>query len=722
MGSTTLSQGLYTNGFYMLDFSNFTDGTHELSFAISDRAGNIVQLTHSFILDRNAPSITQFQITNNAVNEWYYEQEIDVLWSAYDDLDSNLSATFLLNNQPIGSSVHTSPETIQLPIGTHTLGIMVMDDSGNKEFMSMEVSIDFQIPNCVFTNSLDNRWSSDHDVTISPSCFQSPSNVSTSYSLNGGQSQPLDGAKTVPLEHGINTIEILAESGSSLSSQFTFQFLSDQSVPTLWVELESEDTSDYYADGKIRLNFSAPSDGASPLSYHIYLNDQLETEAYGFEEEFNRSYEFLNLEQGSHEIRVQVADESGQIVTEIFDEIFVNLDLSPMNLYCKFGDNTTAFEIDSTESLVVIGSMELANSRVNCEADDGLSMVNLPSGIGTIVSVNVNEKAEMVNLVQEDTNHFTFRMSTLNGNDFIGWIDLSIVSIDRWGNIGNHSFNFFVKHSVQGINSYSPLNVDVYRLEIAHEFLIIGLHESQTPVATLYARLHGEENWNVSINDYEFRPAQGEPGKYLLSFKVPGEILIGHTASDPLVYEVYISANDDMVPAFGEEFVMEVDGCKTLGLRLDISSNGMVSCQPVNYVGPTLENHTFQLNYGSTHVEVLMTLPPAEIDDSRSAQESCEVFKKVGEFQIEIIDYTILVSSLEADGSFTIRCEDVHGLNESFTVPIQILPEEQVQDISSNQEISTLLAMAMGAGAMLWIILFVVGVFVYRNRTNGGEE
>lgn len=722
--STTLSQGLYTNGFYVLDFSNFTDGTHELTFAINDRAGNIVQLTHSFILDRKSPTIAQFQITNTAVNGWYYEQEIDVLWSAYDELDTNLDATMFLNNQPIGSSFELSPKTLQLPIGIHTLGIMVVDDSGNNDFLSMEVSIDFQIPTCVFTNSLDNRWSSDHEVTISPSCVQSPSNVSTTYSLNGGQSQPLDGVKTVQLLHGTNNIEILTESGSSMSSQYSYRFLSDQYAPTLWAELESQDASDYYADGRMRLDFSAPFDGASPLSYHIYLNDQLESEAYGFEEELNQSYVFTNLEQGYNEIRIQVSDESGQSVTRVFDEVLVNFDVSPMNLNCKFGDNTNTFAIDSAESLVVISSIELVNPRVDCAVYDGLSTVDLPSGFGTIVSVHVNEMPEIVNLVQEEPNHFTFRMSPLNGNDFIGWIDLSIVTIDRWGNLGNHSFNLFVKHSVQTINSYNSLNVEIDRLdpqEIVHEFLIIGLHASQTPVVTLYARLPGEENWNISINDYEFRPAQGELGKYVLSFKEPDEILIGHTASDPLVYEVYISAMDEMVPEFNEVFQLSLDGCKSPGLRLDISPNGMVSCQAVEYVGPTLPTHTLELNYSNTQSMSRM-IEPGVVDDSRSAQESCKVFNQIGQFQIEIVDGNVSVSSAESNGSFTILCEDVHGLNESYTIPIQLLPEEKRQDQSNNKEIRRFFDMAIGAGVMLIIGLLIVGVSKYHNSKIEEEE
>ena len=724
IGPTTLGQGLYTNGQYTLNLSNFTDGTHELLFTIYDQAGNTVQLTHSFIMDRESPDITQFQITNSTANGWFYERDIEVLWGAYDELDSTLDATIYLNEQPIVAAFSTSPKSIQLPVGNHTLTLRVVDDSGNVAYMSMGVSVDFHVPNCEFTNSLDNLWSSDDAVTISSSCVQSPSNVSMTYSLNGGPHTPLNGVKTFGLVHGTNNLKILAESGSALSTEYTFEFLSDQYDPTVWAELESADTSDAYADGRIRLNFSAPFDGASPLSYHIYLNDQLESEAYGFGGGFNQSYEFVDLQQGSYEIRIEVSDETGRAVTKIFDEVYVNLDVSPLNLSCKFGDNSTVFAIDSSQPQVVIGSMELANSRVNCEVSDGFSMVNLPNGIGTIVSVNVNENPELVNLVQEDPTHFTFRMSPLTGNDYIGWINLDIVTVDRWGNLGNHSFDFFVKHSVQNINSYTALNVEMNSLhpqQVQHEFLIIGLHETENPVVSVAARVFGRLDWNISLSDYDFEPVQGEPGKHLLSFSVPGDILIGHTASEPLVYEVYIHAMDDVAGNFSGVFELTIDGCKENGLLLDIPLSGLISCQPVRYVGPTLATEPIELAHGNTQTLRRLTLPEL-VNDLRPAEESCHVFEKIGEFNIEIIEDSVSIYEIGTDGSFTIQCIDLHGLSESYTVPIQLIQEERRETQSSNQDLRRLLDMAIGAGSTLIVGLLIAGIVLYTNSKSMEEE
>jgi hypothetical protein len=113
---------------------------------------------------------------------------------------------------------------------------------------------------------------------------------------------------------------------------------------------------------------------------------------------------------------------------------------------------------------------------------------------------------------------------------------------------------------------------------------------------------------------------------------------------------------------------------------------------------------------------------PELVNDLRPAEESCNVFEKIGEFNIEIIEDSVSIYEIGTDGSFTIQCIDLHGLSESYTVPIQIIPEERIETQSSNQDLRRLLDMAIGAGSTLIVGLLIAGIVLYTNSKSMEEE
>jgi hypothetical protein len=141
----------------------------------------------------------------------------------------------------------------------------------------------------------------------------------------------------------------------------------------------------------------------------------------------------------------------------------------------------------------------------------------------------------------------------------------------------------------------------------------------------------------------------------------------------------------------------------------------------VRYVGPTLATAPIELAHGNTQTLRRLTLPEL-VNDLRPAEESCNVFEKIGEFNIEIIEDSVSIYEIGTDGSFTIQCIDLHGLSESYTVPIQIIPEERIETQSSNQDLRRLLDMAIGAGSTLIVGLLIAGIVLYTNSKSMEEE
>jgi hypothetical protein len=669
---TVAQNGTYENGRYVFDLHNFTDGPHQFTFHITDHAGNTRALSKTITLDRQRPSIEQFSVLNSQNQGWISESILSIAWSASDNLASNLNATILLNGAQLTTESSLSPLQILVPNGIHNLTLRVADEAGNVEFTSLVVNVDNSVPECSFEPSIGTEWTTSKSVSIAPMCQPQVSLVNVTAKLNGGPKMLMAESSVFNLVHGRNTVEIQARSEAGLEERTLLSFNSDHYAPSASISLPSSAFLDEYANGDVQLSYLVNFDDGSPFNYDLYLNERKIAEGSNLVNEFSRDHLLRNLENGRYDVRLNVTDSAGHTF-DVNESFTVVRDSTPMEIQCRTSQGKVLdFDLEGETSafVQVIPQDRVGNGDFVCNADDATSTLNLSSGFGSVVILIDGEE---VKNVFKDRNAFKFQHEKFSDNDFTGYTNLTILSVDRWGNQGSTTSTFFTKHTEHSIArrnggvqtaSFGQEN----SLLLNFDFMLTGFHADEDPEIDAHIQWGSSGAWTPALKATKLTPLATEPGgKLIVTFaaNISDVNLLGSMESN---VSINVTAHDNFIAPISEVFSYNLNLCTADGLAVQVQTtdlNSTISCIAVRYIGPAVADQYLSVRDVRNASVMLID---HEGDPWRTPTDCILDIKDdwlratiENSHMLEIaLEQSVKPSNIKA--TITLNCTDIHGL------------------------------------------------------------
>jgi hypothetical protein len=666
-----VQNGTYENGRYLIDLHNFTDGQHQFSFHISDHAGNIRSLSKTITIDRQGPIIERLSVLNSQSNDWISESILNIAWSASDNLATNLNATILLNGVQLTTASSLSPLQIQVPNGIHNLTLRVADDAGNVQFTSSVVRVDNSVPDCSFEPSMGSEWSAFQSVTIAPLCQPQVSRVNVTARLNGGPAIVMTEETVFNLVHGANTVEIKARSEASIENTTVLAFHSDHHSPTASISLPNSALMDDYANGAITVEIDIDYDDGAPFDYEVYLNETKIGGGSKLAKDTSTTQRLNSLANGTYELRLSVTDSAGHSV-EVTESLTVVRDLTPMEIYCRTSQGRVLnFENDgdTPASVQIVPQDKVGSDDFVCEANDATSTLNLSSGLG---SVMVFIDGEEVKNVFKDRNAFKFQHEKFSQNEFTGYTNLTILSVDRWGNQGSVTSIFFTKHTqhlVQrsdgGVQSASF--GDQHSLLLNFDFMLVGFHADEDPAVNASLQWGEGGEWTPAHQVTKLVPLTEPGGKLSVTFAANmSEVALRKSMTTNV--SINVTASDNIVASISQMFSYSLDLCTNDGLDARVHTvdlNSTISCVAVLYVGPGVANEVLAV----TDVRNTSVMLIDQAGNPLNSPHECTVDLRDERLTTSLQNFNSLeigfmkdVKSSNINATIVLNCIDIHGL------------------------------------------------------------
>ncbi|MEM4488443.1 MAG: Ig-like domain-containing protein, partial [Desulfurococcaceae archaeon] len=141
-----------------------SDGYHNATVLVIDKAGNANFDMVTFTIDTQAPTVT---ITSPQTGAWFNIRNITVYWTASDTLSGIDHYEVRIDGGSwINVGTSTSYTFTNLAEGTHTVEVKAVDRAGNAQIASVQFGVDLTPPTVTITSPASGSYIPSRDVTV----------------------------------------------------------------------------------------------------------------------------------------------------------------------------------------------------------------------------------------------------------------------------------------------------------------------------------------------------------------------------------------------------------------------------------------------------------------------------------------------------------------------------------------------------------------------------
>jgi hypothetical protein len=284
---------------------NVDEGTHTVQVNATDKAGNWDMDEVTFGVDGTPPEITLLSPEDGFV---YDTGSVEASWEVTDDgtgVDVD-TVEYKLDTSP-WADAGAAVGTMTLPPlseGTHSFSMRASDLAGNDAAVEM---VSFTVDTVDPTVAIDYEVLPSHDVLATYTSDGTGTDVVlTEIRLNGGDWEVADSASTtfsglVDEEYTIE-VRVTDEAGNTGTDSVTFVL--DSNPPIVYIL--SPDDDEIVGGAPVTVEWSATDLGSGVSAIEIKLDDGVGIDVTG-----ETSYEFSDLDEGSHTVTVSAIDGGG---------------------------------------------------------------------------------------------------------------------------------------------------------------------------------------------------------------------------------------------------------------------------------------------------------------------------------------------------------------------------------------------------------------------------
>ncbi len=131
-------------------FTGLADGSHTVSVTAYDNAGNLMESSVTFTVDRAAPTVSIISPRDGSFNG---TGSVHVSWSADDVLSGIAKIEISVDGTTYTNVTGTTSRTVTLADGAYSVQIRATDGAGNVNSSSVEISVDKDVPTVTISPS-----------------------------------------------------------------------------------------------------------------------------------------------------------------------------------------------------------------------------------------------------------------------------------------------------------------------------------------------------------------------------------------------------------------------------------------------------------------------------------------------------------------------------------------------------------------------------------------
>ena len=316
--------------------SSFTlfvpDGLHTATITASDFAGNSGTVSVNFTVDTTPPTVS---ISSPSPGAFITSSTVEVLWEASDQASAIDRIEVSLDEQPAVSlpATATRHAFAGLDEGSHKVSVRVFDVAGHFRVAITDFVVDTTPP----AVSVSSPTSGESLATSTVGVAWTASDVTTGIhhfevTLDGGS--PLALAATTgshvfaSILQGSHTITVTAFDVAGNLRTVSVDFTVDTTPPT--IAITSPSSGDYVTSRSVEVEWTAMDSISAIDHFELRLDGGMpltvSREAF--------SYTFLDVEDGSHTIRITAIDRAGN---SQIDSVDIIVDTNPLSLTGPYG-------------------------------------------------------------------------------------------------------------------------------------------------------------------------------------------------------------------------------------------------------------------------------------------------------------------------------------------------------------------------------------------------
>ncbi len=297
-----------------LTLSGIADGSHTLSIQAFDVAGNVKNVSVSFVIDTTAP-VAVITVPTEDANLNTSAVTVDV--SASDASSAIKGYQFRVDGQSWSAlSSSNSHQFTSLAEGMHIVEVQVIDSADNVRLVSRNFTVDTQAPSISITSPTGTVYSSVTSMRVNWTGSDLNSGLQGyQYCLDNGEWSAIDSATTnmfTGLGDGVHTVYVRAADNANNFAMASVSFTVDTTAPYLAITSPNQSTATQSQSMTVSWDGGDNTSGLQGFRFRI--------DGGGWSSlSMTKTYNFVGLADGSHRVDVLAIDRSNNAVTVSVD-------------------------------------------------------------------------------------------------------------------------------------------------------------------------------------------------------------------------------------------------------------------------------------------------------------------------------------------------------------------------------------------------------------------
>jgi hypothetical protein len=343
--------------------TTLSDGMHDVTFRVTDVAGNQSQETRMIKVDTTDPIITE-TITGTHGSGGWYTSEVTV-----DAVTSDSGSGLIGEEMHVDGGAWTAIGSVTLTDGSHTVEYRVEDEASNITTKTMAINVDTTAPTASIslTGILGaNGWYTS-DVRLDLVSSDADSGVAQVEYQTGSLWHPYTGEIT--LTHGIFDVHFrVTDTAGNTFLTVPVTYRVDTLLPEMEWVLNGSINPPGWSNSPVELVGNAADDGSGLHSFEVNINGTGWVDA--------ASTDLMISNEGVYEILTRAVDLAGNTVADTID---VWVDTTPLvSRFTSPPEGTSVTVTDGTITLVGISTDNLSGVRsTQISLDSGLTWLSL---------------------------------------------------------------------------------------------------------------------------------------------------------------------------------------------------------------------------------------------------------------------------------------------------------------------------------------------------------
>ncbi|MCU0859669.1 MAG: Ig-like domain-containing protein [Thermoplasmata archaeon] len=486
-----------------VSYASLDEGAHTVQVRAVDEATNVATESVGFVVDTYEPTV---HITAPADGATVLTSDVDIVWQA-SDIGSEIDYQEVSVDGGAWYEVASSPETLTLDDGDHTVDVRAFDMAGNSDQDTVSFTVDATAPMVTITSPEDGACIDTDTLVISWTVSETGPEVTVEYRVDGGSWQAVteDSVTLSGLDEGEHTVDVMAsdDAGNDYTDSVTFTV--DMTDPS--VSITSPDDGAEVGTEDIDVTWTATDLGCGISTVEVRVDGGIWLDAG------TSPTTVYGLSDGSHTIEVMATDSAG-----------------------NWAMDSVGIVVDATGPTVVI-----------TEPDEGAT---LPSSTVDVAWTADDGTGVGVDTVEMQVDGGAWTTVTGGTTALTGLADgehtVVVMATDLLGNEGSASVTFTVDTVGPSVSIVSP--VDGY---VSSSASIVFVWEASADSETIQYRVDGG-SW-VVVTGSSVTLSSIADGSH--TFEVSVEDDAGQTSSDTIDFVVDTTAPviEISAPVSGDE-------------------------------------------------------------------------------------------------------------------------------------------------------------------------